>query len=105
MSPPKKIFDRVDKKLAISFGALLLFLMIAVTSVSSYMFIRLQSREEDRLTGALAKILGEAISKVSFSGDDHTRLLIEEIKQKTPEIESISIVSQEGRLSGLQHHL
>jgi len=92
------IIDRVDRKLAFSFGALTLVLMLLVTSVSSYLFIRLQSREEDRLAGALARIIGESVSKVSFSGTYHARLFVEEIKDKTPEIDAVSVESTDGRI-------
>lgn len=92
------IIDRVDRKLAFSFGALTLVLMLLVTSASSYLFIRLQSREEDRLAGALARIIGESVSKVSFSGTYHARLFVEEIKAKTPEIDAVSVESTAGRI-------
>ena len=92
------VIDRVDRKLAFSFGALTLVLMLLLTSVSSYLFIRLQSREEDRLAGALARIIGESVSKVSFSGTYHARLFVEEIKAKTPEIDAVSVESKDGRI-------
>ncbi len=92
------IIDRVDRKLAFSFGALTLVLMLLVTSVSSYLFIWLQSREEDRLAGALVRIVGESVSKVSFSGTYHARLFVEEIKAKTPDIDAISVESKDGRI-------
>lgn len=90
------IIDRVDKKLTFSFGALMLVLMLLVTAASSYLFIRLQSQEEDQLAGALARIVGESVSKVSFSGTYHARLFVEEIKAKSPEITAISVESNEG---------
>ena len=90
--------DKVDRKLAFSFGALTLFLLLVVTIASSIMYIKLQSREADRLSGALARILGESIEKVSFSGTYHARLFVEEIKSKTPEIEAISVESRDGRV-------
>jgi len=90
--------DKVDRNLALSFGALTLFLLLIVTIASSYMFIKLQSREENRLSGALAKILGESIERVSFSGTYHARLFVEEIKAKTPEIETISVESLDGHV-------
>ncbi|OQX17102.1 MAG: hypothetical protein BWK76_10655 [Desulfobulbaceae bacterium A2] len=99
MTPAQNpIIDRVDKKLALSFGALTLVLMLLVTGVSSYLFTRLQSREEDRLAGALARIVGESVSKVSFSGTYHARLFVEEIKAKTPEIDAVSVESLDGRI-------
>lgn len=88
--------DKMDRKLALSFGALTLVLMLMVTIVSSVMFINLQSKEENRLSGALAQILGESISKVSFSGKYHARIFVEEIKAKVPGIEAISVESREG---------
>ncbi|MCE1227404.1 MAG: PAS domain-containing protein [Geobacteraceae bacterium] len=92
------IIDKVDRKLAFSFGAVMLVLMLLVTATSSYLFIRLQSQEEDRLSGALARIIAESVSKVSFSGTYHARLFVEEIKAKTPEISSVSLVSREGQI-------
>jgi hypothetical protein len=88
--------EKMDRKLALSFGALVLVLMLLITIVSSVMFINLQSREENRLSGALARILGESISKVSFSGKYHARIFVEEIITKIPEVESISVESKEG---------
>lgn len=90
------IIERVDRKLAFSFGALTLMLMLLITSVSSYLFIWLQSREEDRLAGALVRIVGESVSKVSFSGTYHARLFVEEIKSKSPDIDAISVESKDG---------
>lgn len=92
------IIDKVDRKLAFSFGAVMLVLMLLVTGASSYLFIRLQSQEEDRLSGALARIIAESVGKVSFSGTYHARLFVEEIKAKSPEIRTVSLVSKEGRI-------
>ncbi len=92
------IIDKVDRKLAFSFGALVLVLMLLVTATSSYLFIRLQSQEEDRLSGALARIIAESVSKVSFSGTYHARLFVEEIAAKTPEIHSAALIAKDGRI-------
>ena len=90
------IINKVDRKLSLSFGALVLILMLVVSGVSSYLYIQLQEKEENRLSTALAQILSESISKISFSGKYHARLFVEEIKSKSPEIRAISVESKDG---------
>ena len=85
-----------DRKLALSFGALVLTLMLILSGVSFFLYARLQSSEEDRLAGAVAAILSESISQVSFSGKYHARLFVEEMKNRIPAIYSISVETPDG---------
>ncbi len=89
-------FGHADRKIAVSFGALVLALMLTVAVVAYFLYTQLQSKEEDRLCGALAAMLSESISKVSFSGKYHTRLLAEQMKARIPVIESISVENADG---------
>jgi PAS domain S-box-containing protein len=61
-----------------------------------YLYSYQQMKEETRLSTALAGVLSESISKVNFSGKYHTRLFVEEIKQKVPVLESVSVETLEG---------
>lgn len=85
-----------DRRLAFSFGAVVLILVLTATGVATALFYRLQTREENRLTGAIAAILGESVSRVSFSGKHHTRLLAEEMQKRIPELSYISVETPEG---------
>ena len=89
---------QVDRKLALSFGAVVLLLMVTVAGVASFLFSDLQRKEEDRLSSDLALILGESISRVSFSGKYHTRLLVEELQKKMPDLVFISVETPDGRV-------
>ncbi len=90
--------EEVDKKLALSFGALVLCLMLSVTALTALLYVNIQMRVENRLSGALGEILAESISRVSFSGKYHARLFVEEIIKNNPEIDYISVESKEGEI-------
>lgn len=92
--PP--LFGHVDRKLALSFGAVVLLLMLTSVGIASLLYADLQVKEEDRLSGALASILGKAISRVSFSGKYHARLLVEEMILQVSELAFISVETPEG---------
>jgi PAS domain S-box-containing protein len=73
-------------------------LMVTVVLVTSYRFTRLQEKEENRLSSALAVILSESVARVSFSGKYHTRLLAEEMLSRVPELAYISVESLDGEV-------
>ncbi len=85
-----------DHKLALSFGAVVLLLILTATGVASSLYLRLQEEEENRLAGAIATILSESISRVAFSGKYHTRFLLEEMMIRVPELASISVENSDG---------
>ncbi len=93
-----RILDAVDRKLALSFGALVMALMLTVTGVAGYLFSQLQTKEEDRLSKTLGNILSESISRISFSGKYHARLLVEETCARIPELLYISVEAPDGRI-------
>jgi hypothetical protein len=80
MSPySPKFQEHHDRKLALSFGAIVLLLMLSVSGAASYLFMQLHVKEENRLSSMTATILSDSITKVSFSGKYHTRLFVEEV--------------------------
>ncbi|HNY28428.1 MAG TPA: PAS domain S-box protein [Candidatus Sumerlaeota bacterium] len=93
-----RILDAVDRKLAVSFGALVIALMLTVTGVAGYLFSQLQTQEEDRLSKTLGSILSESISRISFSGKYHARLLVEETQDRIPELVYISVETPDGQI-------
>ncbi len=89
----------VDRKLALSFGAIVLLLMLTTTGVASLLFARLNDRQEDRLSGIIAAILSESVTRISFSGKYQTRLMLEEIQSIIPkELAYISVETKDGRV-------
>ncbi|MBI5832241.1 MAG: PAS domain-containing protein [Armatimonadetes bacterium] len=90
--------ERMDRKLALAFGAIILALMLIVAGTASRLYNRLNRQEEDRLAGTIARVLDQAINKVAFSGKYHTRLLLEEMKASVPDLAFISVEDADGRV-------
>ena len=87
---------QIDRKRVLFFGMLILLIMLIVSSVSGYLSLTLQRDEEDRLTRTIGTILSESTKRISFSGKYHTRLLLEELQKKLPEIAYISVETSDG---------
>ena len=92
------ILLQVDKKRTMAFGLVMLLIMLIITLFSAYRFLRLQKNEENRLAGTIGTILSEAISRISFSGKYHSRLLLEEMQKQLPELAYISVETLDGRI-------
>jgi PAS domain S-box-containing protein len=90
------ILSEHDYKLALSFGALVLILMLTVSGAASYLFSQQNHEQEDRLSGVIAVILGESISRVSFSSKYQARLFVEDMKSRVPELAFISVETKDG---------
>lgn len=88
--------NEIDRERAFSFGAIILCIMIIATGLTGLLYKKNQKFEEDRLVGTIGTILGESISRMSFSGKYHSRLLIEELKTKAPELAYISVEDSDG---------
>lgn len=87
---------QLDKKRTLAFGLVLLLIMLIASSISAYLFLTLQKNEENRLAGTIGTILGESIDRISFSGKYHSRLLLEEMQKKLPELAYISVETLSG---------
>ncbi len=88
----------VDRRLAISFGTILLSAMAVVSIVASVLFGQLQEQEENRLSSTLSAILAESIQRVSFSGKYQARLLVEEMVRRAPDLLFISVERADGSI-------
>lgn len=87
-----------ELKLAFSFGFVVLGLVLLAIGATVFLFQRTQREEENRLCGALAAIVSESISRVSFSGKHHARQLIQEMLSRSPELAYIAVVTLEGEM-------
>jgi PAS domain S-box-containing protein len=94
-----RILDAVDRKLALSFGALIMALMLTVAGTSGYLFLELQEQEDIRLCKTLGDILSESISRISFSEIENSiQPLLEEACVRIPELRYISVEAPSGRI-------
>ncbi len=84
-----------DKKIALSFGAIVLLMMLMAVGITVFLFNKLQQREEDRLSSTIAMVMSQSINKVSFSGKYQMRLLVEQMLTRVPELVYISVESKD----------
>jgi two-component system, sensor histidine kinase and response regulator len=86
----------VDRRLALSFGGLIFLLMVAVLLASGLYLRGVMESEQDRMSTLTTQVLANAVSRVSFSGKYHARLMLEEIKEAQPDILYLRLVDSQG---------
>jgi diguanylate cyclase (GGDEF)-like protein/PAS domain S-box-containing protein len=90
--------EDVDRRLAFAFGGLILALMLVVLLASGLYLRGVMEREENRLSTLLTEVLSNSVSRISFSGKYHARLLLEEIEAAQPGIRYLRLVDLSGRV-------
>ena len=88
----------VDRRLALAFGGLIFVLMVAVLLAGGLYLRGVMENEQDRLSTLTTRVLANAVSRVSFSGKYHARLMLEEIKEAQPGILYLRLVDSQGRI-------
>ncbi|MCW8930942.1 MAG: EAL domain-containing protein [Gammaproteobacteria bacterium] len=92
--------ERIDSRLIWSFGLLILVVISIFTSFAGFYYQNVMEKEEQRLALLSSHLLNTAITRTSFSGKYHTRLLIEEIANSFEDINYIEIVDVNGLIIG-----
>jgi len=92
--------EKIDSKLIWSFSFLVLVVIFIFSSIAALYFQKIMEKEDERLALLSSQILNTAISRTSFSGKYHTRLLIEEISKSLDDINYIEIVDNNGIVIG-----
>ncbi|RDH83097.1 MAG: hypothetical protein DIZ80_12635 [endosymbiont of Galathealinum brachiosum] len=90
------LLSSVDKRLTLSFGVLILALMIGVMVVSGINLSGVMDREEKKLSRLFTHALATSVSRVSFSGRHHVQLLLEETQKEYSDIKSLITTDLEG---------
>ncbi|MEN6585867.1 MAG: EAL domain-containing protein, partial [Sulfuricella sp.] len=89
-------FSHIDRRLALSFGALILALMSVILVVGGLYYQKVMQREQDKLSTLVTQILANSVNRISFSGKYHARLLLEEIKAQQSGIAYVMVADKEG---------
>jgi len=89
---------RYEHKIALSFGCVVLVLILLATGATFLLLQRAQVQEEDRLCETITAIVSESISRVSFSGKHHARLMAQDMLSRAPQLVSISIETDKGEV-------
>ncbi len=88
----------VDRRLTLSFGVLILALMLSVLAGAVFYLDGVMKREEQQLSTLLTRILAVSVSRVSFSGRYHAQLLLEDIRADHPSIRYLLVTDKTGRV-------
>ncbi len=91
-------FADVDRRLALAFGGVILALTVSVLLAGGLYLRGVMDREENKLSTLLAQVLAKSVSRVSFSGKYHARLLLEEIRKEQPAIRYLLITDPAGHI-------
>ncbi len=91
-------FANVDRRIAMSFGALILALLVIVLLSGGIYYRGIMKSEQDNLSTLVTRILANSVNRISFSGKYHARLLLEEIKAAQPGIRYLMVADKEGRV-------
>jgi diguanylate cyclase (GGDEF)-like protein len=85
-----------DRHINFAFGLLILSLMLIVLFSGGFYVTNVMNKEENQLSQIITAVLAKSISKVSFSGKYHARLLVEEIKNDLPDIKYLLVADKKG---------
>ncbi len=91
-------FLHVDRQLSYWFGGLILILMLVVLLATTAIFWHQQERESHRLMNLLSQVLTDSVSRVTFSGKYHARLMLESIQSNQPDIKYLRLVDGSGQI-------
>jgi PAS domain S-box-containing protein len=89
---------RLERKMILAYGALILLLMSSVLVAGSVYFYRVSESQEDRLASMIGHILQDSLNRVSFSGKYHLRLLVEDLVAQESLLEYIIIVDKQQKI-------
>jgi len=95
---PSNKLTQADKYINLSFGALILTLMMTVLVAGVTYVWDVMHTEEQRLSNIITEILAKSASKVSFSGKYHSRLLLQEIIKEQPSITYVLLADSQGKI-------
>jgi diguanylate cyclase (GGDEF)-like protein/PAS domain S-box-containing protein len=88
----------VDRRLTLSFGVLILALMLIVLAGAVIYLNGVMKREEQQLSTLLTKVLAVSVSRVSFSGRYHAQLLLEDLQADQPNIRYLRVTDMQNRV-------
>ncbi len=88
----------VDRRMALTFGGLIFVLMLVVLLAGGAYLHGVMVKEEDKLTTLTTRVLANAVSRISFSGKYHARLMLEEVKQSYSDIVYLRLIDKSGKV-------
>lgn len=91
-------FADFERRIALSVGTSILVLLTVAVLLGGAYFRGVMEREQDKLSSLVTEMLANAVSRVSFSGKYHARLLVEEIRAAQPDIAYVLVADKNGQV-------
>ncbi|MBZ0091548.1 MAG: EAL domain-containing protein [Sulfuricellaceae bacterium] len=89
---------KIDRNLALVFGAVVLLLMLTMLLSGSWYYRKLLKDEADRQAALTAEVVQQAINRIGVGGQDRVQNLVEDIAANNPEIRYILIAGRDLRI-------
>lgn len=87
-----------EKRVMFSFGVIVFFLIVLISSVSIFYYNKVLIKEHDNLTSTIANLLQNSIGTVNFSQNDDAIALLKQFKEDNLEISYIMILNDRGKI-------
>lgn len=88
----------IGRKMAWAYGSVIVVLLFVLLLVDTVYYYKVSEQEQNVLVVTLGSTLQDSVSRVSFSGKYHVRLLLEDIAAKNPAISYLMVLDKEGRV-------
>lgn len=88
----------MDRRISLAFGLLILVLMLLGVSLGGAYLWQIMEKEEDHLGAILTEVLADAVGRVNFSGKYQSRLMLEELSKRQPQMRYLQLVDEHGRI-------
>lgn len=85
-----------ERKLLLSFGAVVFLLIVVIFAASNWLFHRAETKNVNQLASTVTQVISHALNKVSFSGKYHTRNLVQELTEEDFRLNYIAVQNNEG---------
>ena len=93
-----RLLKRLPVQLAWLYGSILLGSILLVLASAYWLNLRSLQQEEDRMVRTMGNLVSLAVGRSSQAGKHHLRRLIEALIRDNPQIESIYVVSHQGKV-------
>ena len=93
-----RLLKRLPVQLAWLYGSILLGSMLLVLASAYWLNLRSLQQEEDRMVQTMGNLVSLAVGRSSQAGKHHLRRLVEALIRDNPQIESIYVVSHQGKV-------
>ncbi|MEF3191699.1 MAG: PAS domain-containing sensor histidine kinase [Campylobacterales bacterium] len=90
--------ESIDKPLIVAYGSIVLILVAIVFAITVAASIHIIKKDEEKLSRIAATTIADAINKLSFSGKFHTRLMLEELRKRNPDIAYVLVSDFNGNV-------